>query len=55
MDSNAIENVSWNRVGYHGQVLTPGVYYYKIMASATSASGDTESASAPGGKIVLID
>jgi len=52
---NAIENVSWNRVGYHGQVLTPGVYYYKIMASATSASGDTESASAPGGKIVLID
>jgi hypothetical protein len=52
---NSIENIEWTRVGYGGGLLPAGVYYYTISATATSANGQTESASSPGGKIVLLN
>ncbi len=52
---NAIENISWSRIGYGGATLAPGVYYYKITATADSGDGDIEMATSPGGKIVLLN
>ncbi len=52
---NAIENIEWNRVGYHGSELPAGLYYYRINASASSANGETENATSSGGKIILLD
>lgn len=51
---NEIENIVWNGQGYGGKVPS-GLYYYKIMASATSGAGETESAESAGGRIIIVD
>lgn len=51
---NAIENIVWNGQGYGGRVPS-GMYYYKISASASSATGETETAESSGGRIIIVD
>jgi hypothetical protein len=52
--SRTLDNITWNRIGYHGDELQSGVYIYRITASTEDVNGQQLTATSEGRKLVLL-